>query len=76
MDEAYDAGKRPLQVVFVDYKKAFDFVNLALLFTKLRDFGIEEDVMRLLEELYINSNGQLLWKGRMTDEFEMPVGVR
>jgi len=43
--EAYDAGKHPLHLVFVDHKKAFDSVNQALLFMKLWDFGIEEDVM-------------------------------
>ncbi|XP_038063126.1 uncharacterized protein LOC119733828 [Patiria miniata] len=74
--ESHYAGKRPLRLVFVDYKKAFDSVNQALLFAKLRYLGVEEDVMRLLEDLYINSNGKLRWKGRMTDEFETPVGVR
>ena len=46
------------------------------MFAKLRYLGIEEDVMRLLEDLYINFNGQLQWKGQMTDEFETPARVR
>jgi len=33
--EAYYAGKSPLHLVFVDYKKAFDSVNHTELFTKL-----------------------------------------
>ena len=43
--EVYDAGKHPLHLVFVDFKKAFDSVNHTLLFMKLWDFGTEEDVM-------------------------------
>ena len=73
--EAYDEGKHPLHLVFVEYEKAFDSVNHTLLFPKLQGFGIDEDVMRLLEGLYINSKYQLCWKGWMTDKFETPVGV-
>ena len=74
--EAYSTGKRPLHLFFVDYKKAFDSINHALLFVKLHDFDVEWDVMRLLEDLQMNPNGQLRWKGWMTDEFETLVGIR
>ena len=78
VDEAYYAGKLRLlryagRTWSVVYKKAFDSVNHTVPFVKLRGFGAEEDVMRPFEGHDINSNGQLHRKGRMTDEFEMPM---
>ena len=76
VSEAYYTAKTPLHLVFVDYKKAFDSVNHELMFAKLSELGVEGDVLRLIEDLYLNANGQLRWKGQLTQVFDTPAGVR
>ena len=76
VSEAYLAARQKLHLTFVDYRKAFDSVDHPLLFSKLRELKVDEDVVRLIENLYSNANGYLSWKGGFTETFATPVGVR
>ena len=73
---AYLTVKQDLHAVFVDYKKAFDSVNHHLLIQKLTVLGVPSNVVTLVDDLYHNANGRLLWKSLLTESFETPVGVR
>ena len=74
--QAHLAVKRPLHVVFVDFKKAFDSVLHSKLTSILRELNTPEDVVRLIEDLYSKAHGTITWKGEKTAPFNTPVGVR
>lgn len=76
ISQAYLAVRKPLHMVFVDFKKAFDSVLHTKLFEILRDFNTPEDVVRLIEALYNTAKGTISWKGGLTNLFNTPVGVR
>jgi hypothetical protein len=44
----------PITLVFIDYHKAFDSIEPAAVWTNLRDQGVEEEYIRILEECYKN----------------------
>ena len=46
------AQGKQLYCVFIDYEKAYDYINRAALFSKLLKEGVSSKVIRLMEDLY------------------------
>jgi len=61
---------------FVDFKKAYDSVNRALLFDKLEELGISSKMIRALRSLYNNVQSCIKLNGNLTDWFSVNTGLK
>jgi hypothetical protein len=64
-----------LVLIFVDFKKAFDFIDRIILFGILRYYGIPEGVVQAIERLYKNSKGVVNVNGKKSEPFDINTGV-
>ena len=62
---------------FVDFQKAFDWVNRDLLLYKLaNEFNIHGRLFNILSTIYSSSNAQIRINGILTESFNVSSGVR
>ena len=61
---------------FIDFKQAFDSVWQKGLWQVLRNFGIPENLIQLLEDLYRKTVSAVRIDGELTEWFKVTVGVR
>ena len=64
----------PLNVTFVDFKKAFDSINKTTMFSVLRHYGIPETTVNAIQVLY-NSSSAVIVDGSISDPFDITKGV-
>lgn len=60
--QAHLSVKRPLHLVIVDFKKTFDGMLQDNLISVLRELNAPEDLVRLMQNLYMKAQGTILWK--------------
>ena len=63
-------------VVFIDFKKAHDSINRALLFNKIENVGISSKFKFALKRLYSNIECSVRLNGNMTDWFNVDSGLK
>ena len=68
--------KSKLYVAFVDFKKAFDSVNRNSLWAVLRKTGVNGKMYLALRSIYDSVLASVRDKGRYTDYFHCPKGVK
>jgi hypothetical protein len=73
--EAVNSKKIPLNVIFVDFKKAFDSINRQMMFAILLHYGIPEKIVTAITKLYDQSRGTVLINGKLSDPFDISTGV-
>ena len=61
---------------FVDYRKAFDRVWHDAIWAVLRKYGIDENIMRALEQLYTKSTSKVRVGAKFSEKFSCSVEVR
>ncbi len=79
LKEVVDLYKRKNSTViigFIDASKAFDRVNHQKLFSKLRQRGIPNSILRILTYWYANQSMQIKWGNCVSDSFRVSNGVR
>ena len=76
LNELSKAGRVPLFAAFVDYKKAFDSVNRAAMWTLLRSRGVDPHLVDIIEDLYDGCSGEVMVQGYKSKKFAMKTGVR
>jgi hypothetical protein len=54
------SAKKPLFVVFIDLKTAFDLTDRRILWAQLREYGAEGRLIEILRELYSNPETALV----------------
>ena len=59
---------------FIDFQKAFDWVNRDILLNKLREYGITGKIS--IKNLYMQTNAQVKLNQNFTDPFLTTSGVR
>ena len=64
-----------LYMAFVDLEKAFDRVPLKVIWWALRKLGVEEWIVRLVQEMYPNARYRVPVGEGFSKEFEVKVGV-
>jgi len=74
--EKFFERNRTLYNNFIDFKQAFDSVWQQGLWQALRNNGIPEDLVLLLEDLYSKSVSAVRVDGELTEWFSVTVGVR
>lgn len=71
------AGKlnKKLFVAFIDFSKAFDLVNRAMLWEDLLALGIHGRVFDIIQDMYKTTLSRVRWNGDLSDPFEISRGV-
>ncbi|CAG2195599.1 unnamed protein product [Mytilus edulis] len=63
-------------VAFIDFKKAYDWINRDLLFGKLENLGISSKMLNAIFSLYRNVYSCVKVNGNFTDWFEVKCGLK
>ena len=74
--EKYLQHRQDLYHVFIDFKKAFDRVWHAALWSTMRKYNINDNLVRVIEQLYEKATSAVLLNGIKGDWFRTYVGVR
>ena len=67
--------KKPLYVCFVDFTKAFDYVNRSALIYKLRERGVGGQFLRVIQSMYSKSKCKVKVNGELSEKIESLCGV-
>ena len=74
--ESATAAGRPLFVAFIDFSKAYDRIDRALLWRVLGGAGLHGPALNTLQQMYSCVRMQVRCKGELGTEFEAGVGVK
>lgn len=66
---------KPLWICFVDFTKAFDYVNRSALYYKLIQRGVNGKILKLIADMYEKAKCRVKWKGIVGGEIESEYGV-
>lgn len=66
---------KPLYVCFVDFTKAFDYVNRAALYYKLIQRGIRGKLLKIIIDMYDKAKCKVKWKGKVGGKIDSEFGV-
>ena len=68
-------GKK-LYCAFVDFRKAFDFVNRDILWFKLIKIGVRGKILNVMRGMYSSVKFRVKYQNELSSEFECYLGVR
>ena len=68
--------KKRLYCAFIDYRKAFDLVDRASLWSKLLSYNINGRIMKLIYNLYQNTKACIKLNNSISASFNCNIGVR
>eukprot|EP00798_Chlamydomonas_sp_ICE-L_P028679 gene28679-biopygen32588 len=74
--DKYREKKKPLFVAFVDFKKAYDWVNRDLLWDCLARLGVKDPYLSILKSMYNHVVFQVRLHGDIGSSFPSLVGVK
>ena len=74
--EKYQEHQQDLYHVFIDFKKAFDRVWHAALWTTMHKYNISVNLITIIRNLYDKATSAVLFNGNAGDWFRTTVGVR
>jgi hypothetical protein len=63
-------------ICFVDFKKAFDTVDRAILWSVLKESGVGVRILRMLKGMYKTVRSCVRCTDKLTEHFDCPNGVR
>ena len=72
----YIQEKKQLFCAFVDYSKAFDFVDRTYLWQKLLNSNVNGKVLNVVRNMYKNAKSHVSVNNILSDSFPCQVGVR
>ena len=75
VQEKLKSGKK-LFACFVDFEKAFDKIPRNKLIEKLCNLGISGSILRTIENMYQNDEACIKIGNKMTESFQINVGVK
>ena len=73
---AQEPRGRPLYCAFVDYSKAFDFIDRTYLWQKLLNSNVNGKVLTVIKNMYHDAKSFVSVKNELSDSFPCQVGVR
>ena len=74
--EWYKYKGRRLYCAFVDYKKAFELVDRAALWSKVLAAGIRGRIIQAVIALYDRAKSRISLNGKISEPFASNIGVR
>lgn len=76
MVKIYQAKKKSLYAMFIDFKSAFDGIDRNALYYKLNRMGISSKFLKILKSLYENTHASV-WNGfELSEEFPTTTGLK
>ena len=73
---SYQKSKRkPLYVTFIDFSKAFDFVNRTFLYYKMIKKGFGGKLVKIIESMFSKSSARVRWEGELGESIDSTHGV-
>ena len=72
----YIARKKQLFCAFIDYSKAFDFIDRTYLWQKVLNSNIDGKVFNIIRNMYANAKSNVSLNNKLSDTFPCQVGVR
>ena len=72
----YISEKKQLFCAFVDYSKAFDFIDRTYLWQKLLNSNINGKVFNVIKSMYENAKSHISINNNLSEAFPCQVGVR
>ena len=76
LSKYYIDNKKRLFCAFVDYSKAFDFIDRTYLWQKLLNSNINGKVLNVIKNMYQNAKSKVLFNNTLSEAFPCQVGVR
>jgi len=67
---------KPLFMCFIDLRKAYDSVNRELLWVAMREYGISEKLVKILNTLYEDTKAQVRVNGVLSEALSLKTGVK
>ena len=67
--------KKPLFITYVDFSKAFDFVNRTFLYYKLIQKGYGGRLLKIIQSLFAKSSARIRWEGQLGTRIDSTYGV-
>lgn len=67
--------KRKLYVTFIDFTKAFDFINRDLLYFKLLKSGFGVKLVKIIMSLFSKASARVRWEGQLGEKIDSTHGV-
>ena len=67
--------KKPLFLCFIDFTKAFDFINRDFLYYKLLKRGFSGKLVRLIISMFAKANARVRWNGEVGEKIDRTHGV-
>ena len=67
--------KKPFYITFIDFSKAFDFVNRSLLYFKLIKKGYGGRMLRVIQSMFSKFGARVRWQGRLGSNIDSTHGV-
>ena len=67
---------KPLFLVTLDSRKAFDVVNHIILLDKLYEAGIHPSLWTIVKNMYTGLTSKVKWIGELSESFNIQQGVR
>ena len=76
LTESAEARGKPLYTAFIDFSKAYDRIDRALLWQVLEGCGMHGETLATLKQMYSRVRMQVRCKGELGETFEAGVGVK
>ena len=73
--EKYRSYNLPLCLVFMDFKKAFDSVEISAILTSLKTLGVDHHYIHLLKDIYSNCSSTIILNNNKIN-FNINKGIR
>lgn len=72
----YTTRKTSVYACFLDLSKAFDLVSYDILWKKMRESHIPDELVHIFQYWYANQVNTVRWAGKMSDPYRLECGVR
>ena len=69
------AHKKPLYACYIDFTKAFDYVNRDALVFKLKKRFVDGKFLSVIKSMFNNSNGRVEWRTKFSKPIKSKYGV-
>jgi len=67
--------KKNLYIAFIDFSKAFDYINRTFLYYKMLQKGLSGRLLKIIQSMFSNASAKVRWKGELGSNIDSIFGV-